>query len=128
MVANLIDHEELLDALLCRWGQTPHKLGSQCCVGVSFGWRGDDVLHLCGVLVVQLQDHMAELDVLAANTGQGELCLSLGEPHSWLLGSQWREPHGYSGYLCWQTVCGFHAESGSPMWDVDVSRDNHVKL
>jgi hypothetical protein len=27
-----------------------------------------------------------------------------------------------------ETVCSLHASSGSPVWDVDACRDNHVEL
>jgi hypothetical protein len=39
-----LEREELADALLSRGGPSPHKLGPQRGVGVSFGRRGDDVL------------------------------------------------------------------------------------
>jgi hypothetical protein len=65
-------------------------------VGVSFRRRGDDVLYFCGVPVVQLRDHVAELGQLATDAGQGELRLRLDEPHYWSLGPKRRKPHGYS--------------------------------
>jgi hypothetical protein len=79
-----------------RGGQPRHELGFQRCVGVPFGQGGNDVLHFRGVPVVQLRDDMEELGFLAADTGQGELCLGLGEPHGRPLGPEWREPYGHS--------------------------------
>jgi hypothetical protein len=50
-------------------------------VRVTFGRRDDDILDLCGILVVQLRDDVEEFSHFAADAGQGELDLGLGEPH-----------------------------------------------
>jgi hypothetical protein len=67
--------------------------------------------------VVQLREHIVELGFLAAHAAQGELCLRLGEPQNWSLGTERRKPYGYSWYFCWCWVvrsphCSF---SGSPI-------------
>jgi hypothetical protein len=45
--------------------------------------------------VGQLRDHVADLDALAADAGQGELRLGLGEPRGWSLRSEQQEPYGH---------------------------------
>jgi hypothetical protein len=53
---------------------------------VLLQWRSDDVLHLCGVPVVQLRDYIVEFSSLNADGHEGELSLSLSKPHGWPLG------------------------------------------
>jgi hypothetical protein len=53
--AHLLEREELASALLSRRGQPVQQLDPQLCVWVLLGWRGDDILHICGVSVVQLR-------------------------------------------------------------------------
>jgi hypothetical protein len=85
-----------MDALLCRGGQPLHELGPQCGIGVSFGRRGDDFFHLRGLPLVQLRDHVKELDPLAADTSQEKLPLGLDEPDGWSFGPERWESHGHS--------------------------------
>ena len=101
-IAHLLESKELADALFYRGGQPPHQLGPQGGVGVSFWQKDNDILYPRGVPVVQLRDHIAELGLLAADAGQGKLCLGSGEPHGWSLGPELRESHGHSGYFCWR--------------------------
>jgi hypothetical protein len=52
---NLLERENPVRALLPREGQPFQQLGPQLGVWVLLGWRDDDVLHLCGVSLVQLR-------------------------------------------------------------------------
>jgi hypothetical protein len=61
-----------------------------------FGRRGYDVFHLRGVPLVQLRDYVKEIGPLAADAGQEEVRLSLGEPNGWSLGPEGWESHGHS--------------------------------
>lgn len=80
-IAHLLESKKLEDALFYRRGQPPHQLGPQRGAGVSFWRKDNDILYSRGIPVAQLQDHMAELGLLAADAGQGKLCLGSGEPH-----------------------------------------------
>jgi hypothetical protein len=99
-------------------GQTFQHLGPQLGVWVLLGRRGDDVLHLCGISLVQLRYDIVKFCPLTADAGQLELRLGLGEPHGWLLGPERWKPYGHSGYLrrLGDVHC-LHSLSGSPMWD-----------
>jgi hypothetical protein len=66
-VAHFIERKELTDALLFR-GHPPQQLGPQRGVEVSFRRRGD-IIYFRGVLVVQLRDHVVELDFLVDDAG-----------------------------------------------------------
>jgi hypothetical protein len=50
-------------------GQPVHHLGCQFCVGVLLQWRDDDVIHLCGISVVQLRYSLIEFYSLVADAG-----------------------------------------------------------
>jgi hypothetical protein len=79
--------------------------------------RSDDVLHLCGLPVLELRDDMVKFCSLIADASEWELSLSLSEPHGWPLGPERWEPHSNSGCLCCvAAVCRVHVLSGSPMW------------
>jgi lipoate-protein ligase A len=99
-VAHLLEREYMADALLSRGAQPPYELGPQRGVRVSFGRRGDYILYICGIPMVQLRDYVAELGLLAVDADLGKLRLVLGEPHGWPLGPEGREPHRHSRYLC----------------------------
>jgi hypothetical protein len=100
-VAHLLERKKLANVLLSPEGEPPHQLGPHGGVKVSLRQRCDDILYFQCVPVVQLRDHIVELCFLTADVGQGKLCLSLGKPHSWSLGPEWRKPHGHSGYFRW---------------------------
>jgi hypothetical protein len=54
-VAHLLERENPVSALLPQEGPPFQQLGPQLGVWVLLGRRGDDVLHLCGVSLVQLR-------------------------------------------------------------------------
>jgi hypothetical protein len=54
-VAHLLERKELADAFLPLGGAPPHELGPQRGVGVSFRWRGDDILYFRCVPLGQLK-------------------------------------------------------------------------
>jgi hypothetical protein len=62
-----LECEDLVSALLSGGGQPIQQLGPQLCVGILLGRRGDDVLYLCGVPVVQLRDDVVERRSLVAD-------------------------------------------------------------
>jgi hypothetical protein len=68
-VPHFLMHEELVNALVPGDGQPSHQLGLQCCVLVPFWWRGDNILHLRSVPVIQLRYDVAVLRSLAGNAG-----------------------------------------------------------
>jgi hypothetical protein len=117
-IAHLLERENPVSALLPREGQPFQQLGPQLGVWVLLGRRGDDVLHLCGVSLVQPRFHIMEFCPLTADAGHRELRLSLGEQHGWSLGPERRKPYGHSGYLRrLADVNCLDSSSGSPMWD-----------
>lgn len=60
-------------------GQLVQQLSLQLCVEVLLWRRGDDVLHLCGILVVWLTDDIVKFCSLVVEAGMRELSLGLGQ-------------------------------------------------